>query len=69
MLNSDDFIYLLNKYRKNTILFYAKDEAFNTIPEEILDKIYKKEYVNGLHECFNDLHNCKRFFDKFLGHI
>lgn len=69
MLNSDDFIYLLNKYRKNTILFYAKDEVFNTIPEEILDKIYKKQYVNGLHECFNDLHTCKRFFDKFLGHI
>ena len=51
MLNSDDFVYLLNK-NQNAVLFYAKDEAFNTIPQYILDEIYNKEYVTGLHESF-----------------
>jgi hypothetical protein len=68
MLNSDDFVSVLNKH-ENTILFYAKEEAFNTIPSNVLDKIHNKEYVNGLHECFNDSDTCKGFFDKLLQYI
>jgi pimeloyl-ACP methyl ester carboxylesterase len=65
MLTHTDFVYLLNKH-KNTLLFYAKDEAFNTIPANILKKINNKVIVNGLHECFNDFSTSREFFDKFL---
>jgi pimeloyl-ACP methyl ester carboxylesterase len=69
MLDSDDFVAILNKHRKNTILFYAKEEAFNTIPQDTLDKIDNQVYVDGLHECFNELSNCKSFFRTFLRYI
>ena len=69
LLNSDIFVDLLNKHRKNTVIFYAKDEYFNVIPQGILDEIYNKEYINGLHESFNSLPNCKQFFDKLLRYI
>ena len=69
MLDSDDFVNILNKHQKNTVLFYAKEEALCLIPQETLDQIDKKEYVDGLHECFNGLPTAKSFFKKFLRYI
>jgi pimeloyl-ACP methyl ester carboxylesterase len=69
MLESDDFVAILNKHRKNTVVFYAKEEAFNTIHQDTLDKIHNVEYVDGLHQCFNELSKCKSFFRTFLRYI
>jgi len=69
MLDSDVFVNVLNKHQKNTVLFYARDEAFNNIPVDILNKIKNKEYVSGLHECFNSLETTKEFFNTFLRYI
>jgi len=69
MLDSDVFVKVLNKHRKNTVLFYAREEAFNNIPLDIRNKIKNKEYVNGLHECFNSLETTNYFFNKFLRYI
>jgi pimeloyl-ACP methyl ester carboxylesterase len=62
MLDSEKFVHLLNKHRKNIIVFYAKQEFFNTIPDNILNKIENLVLVNGLHECFNDLTTNNEFF-------
>ena len=67
MLESEDEVVdTLNENRSNTILFYAREEAYNPIPKDVLKKIKNKVYVNGLHESFNSLETTKEFFDKFL---
>ena len=69
MLETNDIIETLNRNKKNTILFYAKKEAFNHIPEEILQQIKNIEYVDGCHECFNDLYTSRSFYHSFLPYI
>jgi pimeloyl-ACP methyl ester carboxylesterase len=69
MLEPNNIIETLNRNKKNTILFYAKKEAFNTIPEEILQQIKNIEYVDGYHECFNDLYTSRSFYHSFLPYI
>jgi len=66
MLDSDEFVDVLNANKSNTVLFYATEEGFNIIPKEILNKIDNLKYVPGLHEPFNSLQTTKQFFKKFL---
>jgi pimeloyl-ACP methyl ester carboxylesterase len=69
MLEPKDIIETLNRNNKNTILFYAKKEAFNIIPDQILEEIKKVEYIDGFHECFNDLPTSCSFYHSFLQYI
>jgi pimeloyl-ACP methyl ester carboxylesterase len=67
MLDSeDDFVDALNKHQSNTVVFYAREEAYTPIPNDVLKRIKNKVYVNGLHECFNSLETTEEFFDKFV---
>lgn len=62
--NEDDVIRIINKL-PNCYLFYASEEKFNMINTNILKKIKKTIYVDGLHEAFNSIFNNTDFFNKF----
>ena len=69
MLESVEIAPTLNRHEKKVILFYAREEAFNTIPQDILDEVKNLEYVDGLHECFNGLDTSSKFYEIFLKYI
>ena len=69
MLESDEFVETLNENRSNTVLFYAREEGYTTIPKDVLKRIKNKVYVNGLHESFNSLETVKEFFVTFLPYL
>ena len=64
-LNDDNLINFLNN-NKSVKIIYAKEEAFNTIPKYVLNKIKNFKYVDGLHECFNSTDGTKNNFFKTL---
>jgi hypothetical protein len=65
ILNDDVLIKFLKK-QESVKIIYAKEEAFNTIPQNVLNEISNVIYVNGLHECFNSTDDTKKnFFKKF----
>ena len=69
MLDSTDLVDTLNHHSDKVVLFYAKEEAFNVIPTEILDEIDHVVYVDGLHESFNGRNTSRAFFKALLRHI
>jgi len=69
MLEATDLIDTLNRHSDKVVLFYAKEEAFNVIPTEILDEIDQVVYVDGLHESFNGRNTSHAFFKALLPHI
>jgi pimeloyl-ACP methyl ester carboxylesterase len=68
MLEPGNIVPTLRQHR-NVVLFYAREETFNTIPQNILDKVKNLEYVDGLHECFNGLNTSSKFYEIFLKYI
>jgi hypothetical protein len=63
MLDNEELIYFLQK-NKSVRIIYAEKEAFNTIPQDVLDKLPNVTYVKGLHECFNSTDGTEKTFFK-----
>lgn len=67
MLDSEEFVKKIND--SNCVMFYASQEAFNTVPAPVLQQIHKLEIVQGLHECFNSVGRSTEFFDKLAKYL
>jgi len=68
MLEPDQFVSTLNSNSK-CVLFYASKEAFNEIPDSILNQIVNLEKIDGLHECFNSVGTSSAFFKTLAKYI
>ena len=69
MLETSQLVETLNRHYPTMVLLYARGEAFNVIPCDVLQQIHNVQYVDGLHEPFNGLGTSHAFFRTLLHHI